>query len=106
MSALWTVCLKELRELSRDRRTLMLALVMGPLLMPALLLAILTLAQSPAKSQIEKPLPVAIVGADRDPELVKRLAADGIEHHNPAGDPDSQLPRHDAEPHMRTRAHM
>src|SRR3546814_16165364 len=79
MSALWTVCLKELRELSRDRRTLMLALVMGPLLMPALLFGILTLAQSRAKSQIEKPLQVAIVGADRAPELVKWLAAEGLE---------------------------
>src|SRR3546814_9240721 len=76
MSALWTVCLKELRELSRDRRTLMLALVMGPLLTPALLFGILTLAQTRAKSQIEKPLQVAIDGANRAPELVKWLRSE------------------------------
>src|SRR3546814_18463905 len=69
----------------------MLALVMGPLLMPALLFGILTLAQSRAKSQIEKPLEIAIVGADRAPELVKWLAAEGIERKTLAGDPDAAI---------------
>src|SRR3546814_7076671 len=101
MSALWTVCLKELRELSRDRRTLMLALVMGPLLMPALLFGILTLAQSRAKSQIEKPLQVAIVGADRAPELVKWLAAEGIERKTLDGDPDAAIRSQDEDAYLR-----
>src|SRR3546814_7669270 len=101
MSALWTVCLKELRELSRDRRTLMLALVMGPLLMPALLFGILTLAQSRAKSQIEKPLQVAIVGADRAPELVKWLAAEGIERKTLEGDPDAAIRSQDEDAYLR-----
>ena len=78
MKALWIVCLKELRELARDRRTLFLALVMGPLLVPALMIGMLTLAQKRAQSQTEKPLEIVIVGADRAPELVKWLAGEGI----------------------------
>ncbi|MDN5782699.1 MAG: ABC transporter permease [Luteimonas sp.] len=101
MKALWTVCMKELRELSRDRRTLLLALVMGPLLVPALLFGILTLAQSRAKSQIEKPLQIAIVGADRAPELVKWLAAAGIERKTLAGDPDAAIRSQDEDAYVR-----
>src|SRR3546814_6595858 len=97
----WTVCLRDLRELSRDRRTLMLALVMGPLLMPALLFGIPTLAQSRAKSQIEKPLQVAIVGADRAPELVKWLAAEGIERKTLDGDPDAAIRSQDEDAYLR-----
>src|SRR5690606_20681664 len=100
MSALWTVCLKELRELSRDRRTLMMALVMGPLLMPVMLLGILTLAQSRAKSQVEKPLEIAIVGADRAPELVKWLAAEGIERKALDGDPDGAIRSQDEDAYL------
>lgn len=101
MSALWTVCLKELRELSRDRRTLLLALVMGPILVPALLFGVLTLAQSRAKSQIEKPLEIAIVGADRAPELVKWLAAEGIERKTLDGDPDAAIRSQDEDAYLR-----
>src|SRR3546814_8073067 len=79
----------------------MLALVMGPLLMPALLFGILTLAQSRAKSQIEKPLEIAIVGADRAPELVKWLAAEGIERKTLAGDPDAAIRSQDEDAYLR-----
>ncbi|HVI59507.1 MAG TPA: ABC transporter permease [Luteimonas sp.] len=101
MKALWTVCLKELRELSRDRRTLFLALVMGPLLVPVLLLGMLTLAQSRAKSQIEKPLRVAIVGAERAPNLVRWLAGEGIERKQLAGDPDAAIRAQDEDAYLR-----
>lgn len=101
MKALWTVCMKELRELSRDRRTLMLALVMGPLVVPALLLGMLTLAQSRTKSQIDKPLQIAIVGADRAPELVKWLAAEGIERKQLASDPDAAIRSQDEDAYVR-----
>src|SRR3546814_15743364 len=79
----------------------MLALVMGPLLMPALLFGILTLAQRRAKSQIEKPLQVAIVGAERAPELVKWLAAEGIERKTLAGDPDAAITNQDEDAYLR-----
>ena len=38
LTTMWTVLLKELRDIGRDRRTLGLTLLMGPLLFPALIL--------------------------------------------------------------------
>src|SRR5690606_21010341 len=101
MKAMWTVCLKELRELARDRRTLLLLLVMGPLLVPALMIGVLTLAQKRAQSQIEKPLEIAIVGADRAPELVKWLAGEGITRKSIAGDPDAAIRDQDEDAYLR-----
>jgi sodium transport system permease protein len=101
MKALLTVWRKELREFVRDRRTLLLALVMGPLLTPVLLLGILTLAQSRAKSQIEKPLKIAIVGAERAPNLVAWLAGQGIGKKALAGDPDAAIRAQDEDAYLR-----
>src|SRR3546814_20064632 len=63
--------------------------------------SILTLAQGRAKSQIEKPLQVAIVGADRAPELVKWLAAEGIERKTLDGDPDAAIRSQDEDAYLR-----
>ena len=81
MSSIRTILMKELREFVRDKRTLLLALVLGPLITPAIMLGILTLAESRAKSQIEKPLEVPMVGVERAPNLVAWLAGQGIHRH-------------------------
>ncbi|MEO6366267.1 MAG: ABC transporter permease [Luteimonas sp.] len=78
MNAMITVMLKELRDLSRDRRTLALALLLGPLLYPALMLGIGKLVEMRAATQLEKPLEVSIVGAQHAPNLVAYLASQGI----------------------------
>ena len=91
MKALLTVWMKELRELVRDRRTLLLALVMGPLLAPALIIGLGSMAQSKVKSQIEKPLAVVIVGAERAPNLVAWLGGQGITRKDFQGDPDAAI---------------
>src|SRR5690606_19044740 len=101
MKALWIVCTKELRELARDRRTLLLLLVMGPLLVPALMIGVLTLAQKRAQSQIEKPLEIVVVGADREPELVKWLAGEGITRKSIPGDPDAAIRDQDEDAYLR-----
>ena len=43
MSAVWVVLKKELLDLFRDRRTMMISLLMGPLLGPAIKIGIITL---------------------------------------------------------------
>ncbi len=78
MSAMIVVMMKELRDLSRDRRTLALALLLGPLLYPALMLGIGKLVEMRATTQLEKPLEVSIVGANHAPNLVAYLASQGI----------------------------
>lgn len=91
MKSMFTVWWKELLELSRDRRTLMLALVMGPLLAPALFVGLLTLAETRAKDQMEKPLSIAMVGAEQAPNLVAWLAGQGIQRKDFKGDPDAAI---------------
>ena len=101
MSSLWTVMKKELRELSRDRRTLMLALVMGPLLTPVLILGMGSMAEKRARSQIEKPLAIAMVGAERAPNLVAWLAGQGIERKALATDPDTAIRDQDEDVYLK-----
>lgn len=91
MKAMNTILLKELREFVRDRRTLMLVLVLGPLLVPAIMLGILSLAETRAKSQIEKTLEIAMVGDEHAPNLVTWLAGHGIREKQVAGDLDAAI---------------
>ncbi|WP_313460681.1 ABC transporter permease [Stenotrophomonas sp.] len=77
-ATLLTVMRKELRDLSRDRRTLALTLLLGPLLYPILILGMGKLAETRVKTQIDKPLEIPTIGAEHAPNLVKFLAAQGL----------------------------
>ncbi|GAB3511272.1 ABC transporter permease [Pseudoxanthomonas daejeonensis] len=78
LSTMWIVMLKELRDIGRDRRTLALTLLLGPLLFPALILGMGTLAEKRAKTQIDKVLEIPVIGMERAPNLVAFLASQGI----------------------------
>ncbi|MBT2767096.1 ABC transporter permease [Stenotrophomonas sp. ISL-67] len=77
-ATLLTVMRKELRDLSRDRRTLALTLLLGPLLYPILILGMGKLAESRVKTQIDKPLDIPTIGRENAPNLVRFLAAQGL----------------------------
>jgi sodium transport system permease protein len=100
MKNMLTVLVKELRELSRDRRTLMLALLFSPLLGPILMIGMQQMGESKAKSEMEKPLAVAIVGAERAPNLVAWLAGQGIARKQVA-DPDAAIRAQDEDVYIR-----
>lgn len=74
----WSVMRKELRDISRDRRTLALALLLGPLLYPVLMIGIGKLAESRARTQLDQVLDVPTIGIERAPNLVAFLATQGI----------------------------
>ena len=78
LATIWTVLCKELRDISRDRRTLALTLLLGPLLFPAIILGMGMLAEKKARTQIEKELEVPTIGAERAPNLVSFLRTQGI----------------------------
>ena len=103
MKALLTVLAKELRELSRDRRTIMLALMM-PLLFPVLIIGMATLAENRAKGQMEKDLEIAMVGAEHAPNLVAWLAGQGIARKPLAGDPDAAIRNQDENVYLKIEA--
>lgn len=91
MKALLTVWHKELLDLFRDRRTLAISLLMGPLLMPALILGMGKLATDRISSQLEKPLQVPVVGARHAPNLVAWLEGQNIVVKAPPADPDAAI---------------
>ena len=91
MNALWTVVTKELTDLVRDRRTLAIALLMGPLLMPALILGIGKLASERISTQLEKPLAVPVIGASNAPNLVAWLQGQNIEVKPAPADADAEI---------------
>ena len=91
MSPLLTVWRKELTDLFRDRRTLAISLLMGPLLMPALVLGIGKLASDRISTQLEKPLEVPVVGAANAPTLVAWLEGQNIIVKPPPADPDGAI---------------
>jgi sodium transport system permease protein len=74
----WSVLRKELRDISRDRRTLALALLLGPLLYPVLMIGIGKLAESRTRTQLDQVLDVPTIGIERAPNLMAFLATQGI----------------------------
>ena len=93
MPTLFAVMRKELRDISRDRRTLVLALLLGPLLYPVLMLGIGKLGENRAKTELEKVLEVPVIGAERAPNLVAFLATRGIKAVPPPKDLDAAIAR-------------
>ena len=91
MSSLFTVVKKELLDVLRDRRSVAIALLMGPLLMPVLIIGMSKLATDRAKSQFEKPLQVPVVGATNAPNLVAWLQGQNIVIKPAPADPDEAI---------------
>jgi len=99
MNALLIVWKKELKELIRDRKTLMLSLLMGPLLAPVLIIGLAKMGESKAQEQMEQKLEVAIVGAERAPTLVEWLDGEGITRKDIA-DPDAAIRNQDEDAYL------
>ena len=73
-----TVLRKELRDFARDRRTFLMALLLGPLVYPLLMLGMGKLIEARMSTQLEKPLEIPIIGAQYAPNLVAWLATQDI----------------------------
>jgi len=101
LATMWAVMRKELRDIARDRRTLALALLLGPLLYPALMLGMGALAENRAKTQLDKVLEVPVVGAERAPNLVAFLATHSIKASKPPADLDAAILRQDIDVALR-----
>ena len=73
MSALLTVCRKEILETLRERRTLV-SLLLGPLFGPMLFAVIINMMVSRNLTSLDEVLEVPILGAEHAPNLVAYLA--------------------------------
>ena len=74
-----TVFLKELTDNFRDRRTLMSALLMGPLFGPILFAFVINLSLKQSLSNEDEPLDLPVIGAEFAPNLLRYLQSQNIE---------------------------
>ncbi|MEO0576505.1 MAG: ABC transporter permease [Pseudomonadota bacterium] len=74
-----TVFRKEIRDNFRDRRTMLSALVFGPLFGPILFAFVISMTLKQATGAAEKPLPLAVIGAANAPNLVAHLESQDTE---------------------------
>lgn len=91
MNAALTVFLKEVTENLRDRKTLVNALVMGPLLGPILFAAMMGFIITKQIKSAEKPLEVPVVGAEHAPTLVGWLQRQGVVVQPAPGDAEAAV---------------
>jgi sodium transport system permease protein len=82
---------KELLDLFRDRRTVLLGLFMAPLLFPALILGMGTMAEQRARTQLDSTLELPVLGAERAPNLMAHLATRNIDVIDPPDDPQQAI---------------
>lgn len=79
MRAILTVFLKEFRENLRDKRTLLSALILGPLLGPMLFATALSMSIERGAAKNDRPVTLAVSHADRAPNLLAFLRQYGVE---------------------------
>jgi len=79
MRAILIVFLKEFRENLRERRTLYTALILGPLLGPALFAGLLALQLHKGVAASDRALPVAVAHGERAPNLIAYLTEAGAQ---------------------------
>jgi sodium transport system permease protein len=91
MKAALIVFIKECRESMRDRRVMLNALLLGPILGPVLFVVILRLTINHQLDQAEKPLPVVVVGAELAPNLIADLKQQGLEVLPPVADVEAAV---------------
>ena len=78
MRAVFTVFAKEFRENLRERRTLVSALLLGPLLGPLLLAGGLNLRLERGAGEADRPLALAVSHGERAPNLLRFLDDEGV----------------------------
>lgn len=91
MRTVFIVAQKELVDLFRDRRTVMLGLLLMPLLFPALILGAGSMAERKARTQLESTLKLPVIGAEHAPNLIQYLRGQNIEAQPAPSSPDADV---------------
>jgi sodium transport system permease protein len=79
LRGVWAVFRKEFRENLRDRRTLLSALVFGPVLGPVLVAGLVQFGISRAEEQSDENIQVAVMHSENAPNLLAYLNARGVD---------------------------
>lgn len=78
MNTVLTVFMKEITDNFRDRRTLMTALLMGPLFGPILFAFVINLSVKQSLSNDEEPLDLPVIGQEYAPNLIAYLESNHV----------------------------
>lgn len=101
LATVWSVMKKELRDVGRDRRTLALALLLGPLLYPLLMIGVGSMAEKRARTELDRVLEVPVAGMERAPNLMAYLATQGIRAKKAPAELDAAVARQDEDVGLR-----
>ena len=77
-TSMLAVMRKELLDITRDRRTVAMAVLFTPLMFPLMMLGVSSLGEMRMKTQLESELELPVIGAERAPNLVDFLASQRI----------------------------
>ena len=93
MSAWWVVLRKELLDAFRDRRMVVVALVVMPLAVPLILAGMSALGTQRQVEKLESTLELPVIGAEHAPNLVAWLGTHDVRVIEGPGDPDAAVRR-------------
>jgi len=91
LNTIRTVFAKEVVDNFRDRRTLISALLMGPIFGPVLFAMIINLSLSRALNSASETLDIPVLGADHAPNLVAFLQSSNMRLIDPPADRDAAI---------------
>ena len=91
MSAFAAVYWKEVRENLRDRRTLINALITGPLLGPVMFIMLMNVMVNRELAKSDRPIAVPVIGAELAPNLMAALKSAGIDAAPAMRDPENAV---------------
>ena len=97
MNTTLTVFLKEVKENLRDRRTIVSALILGPLLGPVIFAMILNVVLTRELSKADHPVKVPVIGAQYAPNMMAALAQQGLVPQAGIADPEAAVRNRDAD---------
>ena len=91
MKALWTILHKELLDAFRDRRMVLVAFLVMPLAIPAVLSVTSAFGMKKQAAQLQATLALPVIGADRAPNLMHWLASQNLRIVAAPADPDTAV---------------
>lgn len=101
MKTTLTVFFKEVKENLRDRRTVLSALIFGPLLGPFVFMLITNSLLTRELNKADQPIRVPVIGAQHAPNLIAALKQDGLVPLPPVADPETAVRNRDADAVLR-----
>lgn len=94
---IWTIFRKEVLENLRDRKTVMNALIVSPLIGPLIFSVLISTVMTREMGRAEKPLELPVIGAEQAPNLVAFIATRNIKIEEAPADPVAAIKAQDEE---------